>query len=171
MKLKLSLFSIALLAILPLQPCVAKDEAKGKTVPATEVKKDTVEGLMDELLANFTKLPDILGLVKDEASATIAADEIDTMSTDIAKIAKRLAPLAVPSDEEKLRIDKKMVEGTTAMKEKLMGSMMQMAQSPEAAAIVSAAIQKFSKNMQAHEATFSKFGKDYAKKKAAEAGE
>lgn len=132
----------------------AKTKAKTEAAEAEVAKQDTVESLTDELIVQRKHFGEAIVSAKDKASAQEAVKELSRAADEIAAIAARLDKLETPSEEEKERIDEKMLSADKAM-EKKMGDAMQAAMFDEkVSSIIAPAVKEFGARMEELNAIF-----------------
>ena len=129
-------------------------QAKTEAAEAEVAKQDTVDSLTDELIVQLNHFGEAIASAKDKASAEEAVKELSRTADEIAAIAARLDKLETPSEEEKERIDEKMLSADKAM-EKKMGDAMQAAMFDEkVSSIIAPAVKEFGARMEQHNAIF-----------------
>jgi len=129
-------------------------QAKTEAAEAEVAKQDTVDSLTDELIVQLNHSGEAIVSAKDKASAEEAVKKLNGIGDEIASIAARLDKLETPSEEEKERIDEKMLSADKAM-EKKMGDAMQAAMFDEkVSSIIAPAVKEFAARMEQHNAIF-----------------
>ena len=113
-----------------------------------------MDSLTDELIVQLNHFGEAIVSAKDKASAEEAVKKLNGIGDEIAAIAARLDKLETPSEEEKERIDEKMLSADKAM-EKKMGDAMQAAMFDEkVSGIIAPAVKEFGARMEQHNAIF-----------------
>ena len=97
----------------------ANGQAKTEAAEAKVAKQDTVDSLTDELIVQLNHFGEAIVSAKDKASAEEAVKKLNGIGDEIAAIAARLDKLETPSEEEKERIDEKMLSADKAMEKKM----------------------------------------------------
>ena len=129
-------------------------EEKDAEAEAKVAKQDTVDSLTDELIVQRNHFCEAIASAKDKASAQEAVKKLSRTADEIAAIAARLDKLETPSEEEKERIDEKMLSADKAM-EKKMGDAMQAAMFDEkVSSIIAPAVKEFGARMEELNAIF-----------------
>ena len=119
-----------------------------------QAKQDTVDSLTDELIVQRKHFCEAIASAKDKASAQEAVQKLSRTADEIAAIAARLDKLETPTEEEKERIEEKMLSADKAMEEK-MGDAIQAAMfNEEVSGIIGPAVQEFIARMEEHIAIF-----------------
>lgn len=161
--LKQTKYALGLVAALALPSCAEKkDNNANADDPAPkeekEKKVDTPAGLTDELVVQMNVFADVMGTVKDKASAEEAVKKINGVCDAFEAIAVRLDKLETPSEEENHSLEEKMNKASEAMTQKIMASMGALQGNAEAGAVIVPALDEFSKRMEKLKPILDRFG-------------
>lgn len=121
---------------------------------AEVAKQDTVDSLTDELIVQRKHFCEAIASAKDKASAQEAVKKLSRTADEIAAIAARMDKLETPSEEEKERIDEKMLSAGKAMEEEFEEAMQDAIFNEEVSGIIGPAVKKYYARMQEHNAIF-----------------
>ena len=69
--------------------------------------KDTHQNLIEEMIASFNKLSDVLVTIKDKKSADVAKSKVETIGKLMADLKKRADILGEPKGEQKEELEKR----------------------------------------------------------------
>lgn len=119
-----------------------------------QAKQDTVDSLTDELIVQRKHFCEAIASAKDKASAQEAVQKLSRTADEIAAIAARLDKLETPTEEEKERIEEKMLSADKAMEEKFEEAMQDAIFNEKVSGIIAPAAQEFIARMEEHIAIF-----------------
>lgn len=121
----------------------AKTEAKTEEPAAKVTKQDTMDSLTDEIIVQRRHFCEAIASAKDKASAQEAVKKLNRIGDEFAAIAARMDKLETPSEEEKERIDEKMLSAGKAMEEKFEEAMQDAIFNEEVSGIIAPAVREF----------------------------
>ena len=109
---------------------------------------DNHQKVSEDLMGAMDKVADILGEVKDKASADAAAKKIEAMEDEFSGIAKRMKELGEPAKELADELEKKYAPKMKAAQEKMGKAIQGLMSNPEAAKAIGDAMMRIGEHME-----------------------
>ena len=119
-----------------------------------QAKQDTVDSLTDELIVQRKHFCEAIASAKDKASAQEAVQKLSRTADEIAAIAARLDKLETPTEEEKERIEEKLLSAGKAMEETMRDAMQAAMFDEEVSSIIAPALKELDARMEETNAIF-----------------